>query len=360
MDPKLLFPFKGNKKRVAFLLPEFDRNEGTALVSRLRIQELLREGHEVSIFALTADMEMPGVEIHSLGMPENLFWRRIYRLIFPLDICKNLRWLNRLKGYDYLIVLMYPFTWLAWLAQKRYGVKYIYYYHGFTPTSVFVKWQERIYKRLEYFLTKLTARSADNAITVSEYAGRELKKNIGLDSQVIYNWPDAERFHPGIDGSGLREQYKLGDAPVILSVGRIGPQKAPHLLIQVLDIVKKSFPDAKLMIIGKFEFGHYTRMLREMSDESVMLLAPVPNEVLPYYYAMCDIFAVCSVWETFNTPIAEAQYCGKPVVAFDIGPHPEVINKEGILIEPGNVEQFAEACVAKIRQVRSRGEHSAK
>jgi 1,2-diacylglycerol 3-alpha-glucosyltransferase len=50
--------------------------------------------------------------------------------------------------------------------------------------------------------------------------------------------------------------------------------------------------------------------------------------------------------------LAEAQACGKPVVAFDMGPHPEVINENGILVETGNIEKFAEACIEKLKQVR--------
>ena len=55
---------------------------------------------------------------------------------------------------------------------------------------------------------------------------------------------------------------------------------------------------------------------------------------------------------TKDIPLAEAQACGKPVVAFDIGPHPEVIDENGALIETGNIEKFAQACIKKLRRVR--------
>jgi glycosyltransferase involved in cell wall biosynthesis len=32
-----------------------------------------------------------------------------------------------------------------------------------------------------------------------------------------------------------------------------------------------------------------------------------------------------SLWEGFNLPIAELQYLGKPVLAFDLAAHPEVV-----------------------------------
>jgi len=65
---------------------------------------------------------------------------------------------------------------------------------------------------------------------------------------------------------------------------------------------------------------------------------------LPCYYAACDLYVTASLWEGFNLPIAEAQACGKRVVAFNIGSHPEVV-KNGILVEKGSTSKFAEAVI---------------
>ena len=42
---------------------------------------------------------------------------------------------------------------------------------------------------------------------------------------------------------------------------------------------------------------------------------------------------------------------GKPVVAFNIGSHPEVIDKNGILVEKDDIEGFAQACISKLRDI---------
>ena len=47
-------------------------------------------------------------------------------------------------------------------------------------------------------------------------------------------------------------------------------------------------------------------------------------------------------------PAAEAQACGKKVVAFGIGSHPETV-KNGILVEKGNIKKFAEAVIKSLR-----------
>ncbi len=90
-----------------------------------------------------------------------------------------------------------------------------------------------------------------------------------------------------------------------------------------------------------------------MSDSSVTFVGPLPHDQLPHYYAACDVYATCSRWESYNLPIAEAQACGKPVVAFNLGSHPEIVNASGILVEAENVDKFAQACIEKLKSLRA-------
>ena len=338
--------------KIAILIPNFSKFDGGARAAELQAEELAEEGNHVAIFALTADIKPKNAALFIMGTPKSLLWRRIYLLLFPLDLFKTFRWLPRLKKFDMVIVHLYPLTWLAFLAKKIYKVKYTFWYHGIADPQFFPHLYERIYMRLQIFLTKLAVRNVDRAVAVSKFAQAELKKYTGLDSEVIYNEVVPERFHPGIDGTKIRQRHNLGDAPVILSVGRVCPQKGFHLLIQAFNIVKETIPNAKLVIVGKHDYDYYSKQLRELSNDSVIFSNYIPDEDMPYYYAMCELYATCSLWETYNRPLVEAQACGKPVVAFNMGPHSEVINEQGILVETGNVEKFAQACVEKLRQMR--------
>ena len=111
--------------RVAILVPNFVEYSGDARVVKLQAKELAQKGNYVAIFTLASDMEPPdGVDIYVMGMPKNLFWQRIYRLVFPLDIFKILKWLPKLKlkHFDLIIAHLYPMTWLAYLAKKIYNI----------------------------------------------------------------------------------------------------------------------------------------------------------------------------------------------------------------------------------------------
>lgn len=215
-----------------------------------------------------------------------------------------------------------------------------------------------MYQRIFIALANRTARRADSAISISHYLQRQLKQETGLDSKVIYNSIDIERFHPGLDGSNIRNRYGLGQGPIIVYVGRISPYKGVHLLIQAFSLVRQEVPTAKLLIVGKHTFPDYSKKLREMADDSVIFAGYVSDEELPYYYAACDLYATATVWEGFNLPLAEAQACGKPVVAFNLGPHPEVVSdgETGFLVPPRDTDALAEAVIKLLKDTGLRQE----
>ena len=338
--------------KIAILVPNFAEYSGDARVAELQAEELIKEGNDVAIFALAADIKPKNAKLFVMGMPKSLFWQRVYRLVFPLDLIKTFRWLPKLKDFDLVISHLYPMNWLAFLAKKFYKVEYTYWYHGIPEPELYPNLYERIYLKIFIFLTKITVQNVDRAVSVSNAARIEFKKYTGVDSEVIYNRPNLERFHEGIDGSEIRKRHNLGSDPVILNVGRVCPQKGAHLLIEAFNLIKQKIPNAKLVIVGRHTYDYYSKELKEKCDSSVIFAGYVPDEELPQYYAMCDIYATCSLWETYNIPLAEAQICGKTVVAFDIGPHREVIDENGVLVEKGNIEKFAEACIHKLREVR--------
>jgi len=342
-------------KRIAILVPKFTAYSGAAQVAEIQAKELVKEGHQVDIITFFADIPPSGFTVQTMGVPapRNTFWQRLYMLLFPLDLFKTLKWLPRLKEYDEIIVHLYPLTWFGYLAKKLYNVKYTFWYHGITPPHLFPKFYERIYVKLSMLFTKLTTRNVDRAVAVSRYAQKEMRRYFGLEGEVIYNKVDLSRFHPAVDGTKVREQHNLGDDPVILFVGALRPVKGVHLLIQAFKLVKQKIPQAKLVIVGRPEHPYYFEQLKRMSDKSVIFAGYVPQEMLPSYYAACDVYASCSLWEAHNVTALEAQACGKPIIVWHES-FRETINKDGVLVEIGNIEKFAQACIRKLLQIKHR------
>lgn len=353
-----------NANNIAILVPNFSEFSGDARVVEVQTRELANIGKKVTIFTLNDEMSKYEkwksnryIGIINLNMPNNSFWQRVYRLIFPIDIIKTIKALKMLKNYQLIISHNYPMNWLAFLAKILWDKKYIYWYHGIPPSKFYLYLHEKIYLWLFIFLTKITTINADLIVSVSKFAKKEFKEYINREEGiVIYNKLNMDRFPKDIpknDKLRLRKKLGIYNSPLILNVGRVCPQKGAHLLVKAFKLIKKEIPDAKLVIVGKHTYKWYSAKLKKIADDSVIFAGFVPDDELPLYYASCDIYATCSLWETYNIPLLEAQFYNKPVIAFNIGAHPEVINtKFGILVEAGNIEQFAKACIRKLKKLR--------
>jgi len=329
--------------KIAILTPTFNFYSGIDRVVELQAEDYVKKGDEVTIISLQADIKSKKYNVIQLGMPKNPFLQRLYRLFFFIDV-KNLGYYKKLKNYDIVISHFYPMNWLAYLARKKYNIKYIYFNHGINTTGLLNNFWQKLYMKIFSSLTNITLKNVDEAYSVSKYLKEDLKKESNLDSKVIYNKINIKRFNKRVKPNKIINKYKLSNNEVLLYVGRIAPHKGIHLLLQSFKIIKKQIPNVKLLIVGKETFNDYSNKLKKTADENVIFTGFVPDEDLHYYYAACNLYVTASLWEGFNLPAAEAQACGKKVIAFDIGSHSEIV-KNGILVKKRDVKEFANAVI---------------
>ena len=329
--------------KIAILTPTFSHFSGIDRVAELQAEEFAKKHHQVTVFALESTIKPKSFKLEVLGMPRNLFVQRLYRLLFFLDFSKIRNTAEKLKNYDMVISHFYPMNWIAYCAKKRYNVKYVYYNHGIGYTHLFGNIFEGIYMELFSFFNKLSLKNVDSAVSISKFMQREFRKETGLDSKVVYNKIDKKRFRKGLDGSKIRKKLGIkNDGKLLFFIGRLSPHKNVHTLLKIFDLVNKKFPNVKLVVIGKQTFPSYFEKLKQMANKNVIFREFVSDEELPYYYAACDLYVTASLWEGFNLPAAEAQACGKKVVAFDVCSHPEVV-RNGALVKKDDIEGFADA-----------------
>jgi len=329
--------------KIAILTPTFDYHSGIDRVVELQAEDYTKKGDKVTVIALEAKIKPKNYKVIKLGMPKNQFFQRLYRLFFFLDT-KKINYYKKLKDYDIVISHFYPMNWLAYNAKKEYKIKYIYFNHGVNTTGLLNNLWQKFYMKLFSSFTNITLSNVDEAYSVSKYLKDDLKEVSNLDSKVIYNKIDKKKFNKKVKGDTIIKEYNLKNNKILLYVGRIAPHKGIHLLLESFNIVKNKIPNAKLIIVGKPTFNNYSKKLKKIANKDVIFTGFVPDEELPYYYAACDIYVTASQWEGFNIPIVEAQACGKKVIAFDIGSHPEVV-KNGVLVENNNIKKFAEGVI---------------
>ena len=337
-----------SKQKIAILTPTFNYHSGMDRVAELQAEDYVKKGHKVTIIALEAKIKSSKYEVIALGMPKNHLFQIIYRLFFFLD-SKKINYYKKLKDFDIVISHFYPMTWLAHKAKKHYKIKYIYWDHGINTTGLLDNIFHKIYMNLFLFFNNITLKNVDEAYSVSEYLSKQLYKESKLKSEVVYNKIDKKRFNKKVKGNKIIKKYNLKNKKILLYVGRLAPHKGIHLLLKSFNTIKKQIPNTKLLIVGKPTFNNYFQKSKKMANKDVIFTGFVSDKDLPSYYASCNVYVTASLWEGFNLPAAEAQACGKPVVAFDVGPHKEIV-KNGKLVKNGNTSKFAEEVMKIIKK----------
>ena len=345
--------------RIALLTPTFLKYSGPDRVVQNEAEELSRR-NEVAVFTFKADIKARGYRVYELGMPSNATLERIYRLFFFMDVLKIASMTRKLRHYDQIISFLYPMTIPGTIANRYYGKRYVYYNVGVAYPKLFSNAFERVYMRAFNFLTNFTVKNADSAISISRFLRDELRKEVGIESRVKHVKISRKQYNKKTNRkkvAAIIRKHHL-KRPLLLYVGRLSPHKGIHLLIKAFRIVKERFPKATLLIAGKHTFEGYSQKLKRM-DGGVVFAGFVPDKELPHYFGSCDLYATASLWEGFDIPLVQAQMCGKRVVAFDVGSHPEVV-KNGILVKEGDVKAFAEAVIKTLEKSKKIGKRRVK
>ena len=343
-----VLPGDPSQYAIAILISSFLKSEGASRVAELQAKELSKIGYSVVIYTFESDIPPVGYSVETIGswIPTYIpCLSKLYRAFFPFNLWKSLKISYALRMTSLIIVHQETLVTAAYLTKRTYNPILIFWHHHISE-SCFMTLEERLYNLFISPFNWSKIKKFDLIASISHHSKYMLRSEKGLESIVIYDKIDSDRFNgSNSDGTSVRAKYNIeSDDPVILFVGRITPTKNIHSLISAFKIVKMTVPSAKLLIVGRSSNKLYEEDLIRDCDNSVIFAGFVSDEELPNYYAACDVYATCSLVEGFNMPLAEAQACGKPVVAFDIGPHKEVV-KNGFLVADGRLNEFGEALI---------------
>jgi glycosyltransferase involved in cell wall biosynthesis len=167
---------------------------------------------------------------------------------------------------------------------------------------------------------------------------------LSAPSQVVSNGIDLDVYSPGPPDESLRRRYALpAGRPLILSVGRLSPEKRADVLIEAL--AAQDVADTVLVVAGS---GPDEGRLRELAarrgvSERVRFLGFIPGTDLPGLYRLADVFAIASEAELQSLVTMEAMASGLPVVAVNAGALGELVHagENGFLARPGRAADVA-------------------
>lgn len=195
-------------------------------------------------------------------------------------------------------------------------------------------------------------KKADLVACVTEEVAAEVIR-LGADPGRTLVTPcgvDTTRFHPGIDGSRVREQLGLDDRFVVGWIGTFHRFHGLDLLLDAIAECRRSHPALTLLLVGdgldrpRIEAEARRRGLAE----AAVFTGSVDHTEMPRYIAAMDVAVVVDpgTGEFHYSPLKLKEYlaCGRPVIAPASGQIGRAVSAtEALLVPPADSRAIAES-----------------
>jgi glycosyltransferase involved in cell wall biosynthesis len=144
------------------------------------------------------------------------------------------------------------------------------------------------------------------------------------------------------------------DAPLVVAMGRLTPQKGFDVLLAAAGMVRERMPDARFVIVGSgpLEATLADAIASGGLDPAVQLVGRWPDA--PSLLAAADVVALPSRFEGLPLVALEAMAVARPVVGTRVCGIDEVVVDEvtGRLVEPDSPETLARALLEVLCEPR--------
>jgi glycosyltransferase involved in cell wall biosynthesis len=247
----------------------------------------------------------------------------------PMDwthvrFASRLRKLIRDEGYDIVHNHLTVYAGLPTLVSKSLGVPPIVSFHNMAHKSSVVSNPLLLKARSLYgdVSIPLAVRLADVVTGCSEDVVRfhEEKYHIPSEkSRVVYYGVDIPPAMSDSERAEFRRELGVpADAPLLLNVGRLAPQKNHAGLLKMMKQLLTTHPTARLLLVGGGILkDEIEAQIRELGLEERVHLLGVRQDV-ERIMSVSDIFVLPSIWEGFGLVAIEASAAGIPVVGSDV------------------------------------------
>ena len=194
--------------------------------------------------------------------------------------------------------------------------------------------------RMPEFLFKKVHQSPDKIQAISKYLAQRAKNYGAKDVEVVPNGINLGQFN---SISSKKEKHK------IICVAHLRQVKGVKYMINSMPKILQKFPDAKLVSVGEGpERKNLESQIANLELKgAVGLKGKLYPEQVRRELLSSEVFVLSSLFEGQGIVILEAQASRVPVIASNTGGIPDIVkdNITGILVEPKNSEQIADAVI---------------
>jgi glycosyltransferase involved in cell wall biosynthesis len=311
-------------------------------------EHMVRLGHEVHI--LTAGSWKKGIKIHSLEgrtlieIPYLPLFRQPIMPMFLEELSFNISARNWLKKHQSAYDIIHLQGRSGFLHPNYVNnVPIVSTFHGLVSVennrsmrknslelSLHQRWATLFERRQIKYSNALIAVSNEMLEEMQDLTGGKLQK-----AKIISNGVDFDKI-------GTKNANLETDENLLVFVGRIDSIKGIYNLVQAMKKVK---PSIRLVMIGD-SFGRKSfekHIFTEGVSDRITLTGALPNTEVFEWIRKSYALILPSFHETQGIVLLEANACGKPVLASDVGGVKEVVqhNENGFLFNPHNIDSIA-------------------
>jgi glycosyltransferase involved in cell wall biosynthesis len=308
---------------------------------------------------------------------------RFGEMFYNIVLIKKLK--KTIGNYDYIYHRFSGLSFLAAHFSRNFNIPLIL---EFNSSDV---WKLKYWSKQSFFLATLIARTANSfkmpiVKRIEDYnlknalliivPSKSLKISLtkrGIPCQKILvnpNGVDLKNYSPKVSGYEIREKYNLGNSKLIGFIGTFAQWHGVEELAKSIVIFFNSNPEClknvKFLLIGE---GRLMRTIKTIINKSgykhnVIFTGLIPQNEGPKYLAACDILLSPHIKNPdgsnfFGSPTKLFEYMamGKPIIASNLDQIGELLNhrKTAFLVEPGDIQELANAMKTLIRNPQLRG-----
>ena len=184
-------------------------------------------------------------------------------------------------------------------------------------------------------------RRAGAIIAVSEFTRSEISTWLPEVADRVTVIPNGRHVRPSGPDDGLPP-----GPPYALMLGTLEPRKNPTLAIDAFSALRRRGVELRLVLAGgESPLIDVPGLLRArgLDAPEVVRTGYLDDRRLSALLKHARLLVFPSLYEGFGMPLLEAMGAGVPVVAARAGATPETLGDAGVLIEPGDVDGFADA-----------------
>ena len=299
----------------------------------------------------SAQIEFRNINLSNHARDYRHMFRRLLNILFGLpcaryyikQVISDLEDRNETETYD-LIIIENCVNDLAWIGKNlRTRTPIVLHLH-----NDYLYKGRRDAKKATEFLTQVWC--------VSDYLKQRVDK-INPESAktiTVYNTIDFDAFNKKISDSEkttLKNKLQISENDYIfLFVGRIMPEKGVLPMIKSFNIINKTTPSLKLIIIGDKKtknakdtyFNKVKTLIRK--NPNIIQLGSIKHDELYTYYQMSDCQIIPSTCqEAFGLIALEGMKNSIIIIATESGGLPEVLEDYDIRIKKATTKELIHA-----------------